>query len=197
MKKNFNNNHILKLSQHINTPSKAQGFLNSFEYNTGETMYSALTAINLRKAQCLEGVFVTAALLEHSGYEPLVLSLESQDRLDHCLFVYQARGLWGAVGKSRDLGLGGRVPRYRSLKSLVWSYFDPYIDKTGRITAWQVAHLDEIKCDWRLSSRNVWELENHLLKIKHHKLESSEKRYKKNLNRFLKKGDLPPHKHWR
>lgn len=167
------NDPLLRLSRHLNTPEKVQEYLHGFDYNKGETMYSALTAINRRSAHCLEGVFVAAALLEHAGFEPCVLSLESQDRLDHCLFIYQEKGLWGSIGKSRDRGLGGRVPRYRSLKDLVWSYFDPYIDKTGKITAWQVAHLDEIGCNWRRSSNNVWELENHLLEIKHYKLHAS------------------------
>ena len=186
-----------KLSRHMNTPDKVQEYLHNFTYNKGETMYSAKTAIKRQTAHCLEGVFVAAAILEHNDYEPLVLSLESQDRLDHCLFIYQAKGLWGSIGKSRDRGLGGRAPRYKSLKNLVWSYFDPYIDKTGKITAWQVAHLDEIECNWRTSPNHVWDLETHLLEIKHHKLKSSVKRYKKNLQRYNATGDLPLHKHWR
>lgn len=186
-----------KLSRHLNTPDKVQEYLHTFEYNKADTMYSALTALKLKKAHCLEGVFVAAAILEHCGYEPCVLSMESQDRLDHCLFIYQIKGRWGSVGKSRDRGLSGRTPRYRSIKDLVWSYFDAYIDRTGKITAWQVAHLDEISCDWRTSSKNVWDLENHLLEIKHHKLVSSPTRYKKNLKRYLATGDLPLHKHWR
>jgi hypothetical protein len=188
---------FLKLSQTLNTPDKVQEYLHNFKYNKAETMYSASTAIELQTAHCLEGVFVAAAILEHSDYEPLVLSLESQDRLDHCLFIYQHKGLWGSIGKSRDRGLGGRTPRYTNLRNLVWSYFDPYVDQTGRITAWQVAHLDEIKCNWRTSSKNLWEMENHLLEIKHYKIKSSEKRYKKNLKRYLATGDLPLHKHWR
>lgn len=186
-----------KLSRRLNTPDKVQDYLHQFEYNTGDTMYSARTAIKRRKAHCLEGVFVAAALLEHSGYEPFVLSLESQDRLDHCLYIYKKRGCWGSIGKSRDLGLAGRVPRYRSLRDLVWSYYDPYIDRTGKVTAWQVAHLDETEWDWRFSSKNVWGLEKHLLEIRHHKLKSSDARYRKNLKRYLEKGDLLGHKDWR
>lgn len=186
-----------KLSRRLNSPDKVQEYLHNFEYNKAETMYSAKTAIEQQSAHCLEGVFVAASILEHSDYEPLVLSLESKDRLDHCLFIYQQKGLWGSIGKSRDRGLGGREPRYRSIRNLVWSYFDPYIDKTGMITAWQVAHLDEIPCDWRTSSKNVWDMENHLLEIKHHKLVASKQRYQKNLQRYLKTGDLPLHKHWR
>ncbi len=186
-----------KLNLRLNTPDKVQNYLHGFQYNKGATMYSALTAVKLQKAHCLEGVFVAAAILEYSGYEPYVLSLESQDRLDHCLFIYQKKGLWGSIGKSRDRGLAGRAPRYRSLKNLVWSYFDTYVDLTGKITAWQVAHLDEIACDWRFSKKNVWELETHLLTIKHHKLVSSKDRYTRNLKRYKETGDLPLHHHWR
>ncbi len=186
-----------KLSQRFKTPDEVQKYLHQFEYNKSPTMHSALTAIHLKKAHCLEGVFIAAAILEYSGFEPYVLSLESQDQLDHCVFIYQLNGFWGSIGKSRDRGLAGRAPRYRNIKNLVWSYFDPYIDKTGKITAWQVAHLDEISCDWRYGPHHVWSLENHLLKIQHHKLVSSDKRYEKNLKRYLTKGDLPFQKYWR
>jgi hypothetical protein len=181
----------------FNTPDKVQGYIHSLSYNTGDTLYSAKKAMEKKKAHCLEGVFVAAALLERWDYDPFVLSLESQDYIDHCLFIYKAKTGWGAIGKSRDIGLAGREPRYSNLKNLVWSYFDPYVDRKAKILAWQVAHLDEIKCDWRQSSKNLWKLENHLLEIKHYKLNASQSRYQKNLNRYLKRGDLPPQKYWR
>ena len=188
---------IEKLSRRFNTPEKVQKYLHRLKYNKGSTLFSALKTAQTKRAHCLEGVFLAAALLERHGYEPYVLSLESQDGLDHCLFIYQKKGRWGSIGKSRDRGLAGRPPIYKSIRDLVWSYFDPYIDKTGKITAWQVAHLDEINCDWRSSRFNVWKLENHLLEIKHHPLRSSKARYKKLLKRYLEKGELPLHRHWR
>jgi len=166
------------------------------KYNKAHTLYSAESALKNGAAHCLEGVFVAAALLEPHGYEPLVLSFESQDGLDHTLFIFRKNRLWGALGKSRDYGLCGRLPQYRSLESLVRSYFDPYIDKTGKITAWQIAHLDEVAVDWRRGKENVWKLENHLLTIQHHPLTSSKKYYQKLLQRYLKKGPLPRRKNW-
>lgn len=190
------NDLIWKLAQKLRTPLQVQKLLHTLKYNRKPTMYSALTSLQKNEAHCLEGVYVAAAILEIHGYEPLVLSLESQDGLDHCLFVYQEKGLWGSLGKSRDRGLAGRPPMYKNLKQLVWSYFDPYVDKTGKITAWQLAHLDEVGCDWRRSTRNVWALENHLLEIKHHKLNSSKQRYLKLWKRYLKRGDLTSLPHW-
>lgn len=183
-------------SQKYSTPYEVQELLNSFEYNKSTTLHSAQSVLKSQNAHCLEGVFVTAAILENHGYEPLVLSLESQDGLDHCLFVFQEKNLWGAVGKSRDDGLNGRAPIFRSLKDLAWSYFDPYIDSTGRVTAWQVAHLDESGVDWRRSPKNVWKLENHLLEIPHHPIKSSDRRYKRLLRKFQQGIELPRASHW-
>ncbi len=188
---------LYQLSQRLQTPDQVQNYLHSLQYNKERTLRSALGVVQHQASHCLEGVFVAASILEYHGYEPYVLSLESQDLIDHCLFVYQKEGLWGAVGKSQDHGLAGRAPIYRSLRGLAWSYFDPYIDTKARITAWQIAHLDEVACDWRRSPRNVWRLEKHLLEIKHYPLKSSEKRYQKYLRRYIAKGDIPMQEHWR
>ncbi|MBM3449741.1 MAG: hypothetical protein FJX78_01905 [Armatimonadetes bacterium] len=84
------------------------------------------------KAHCLEAVLAAATILEQQGHPPMVLDLESQDRLDHVLFLYRVRGLWGTIGRSRDIGLHGRKPVFRSISDLVWSYVDPYVDGKGR-----------------------------------------------------------------
>lgn len=167
------------------------------DYNPRPQLQSALSAIRSKTAHCLEGVFVAAAILEYHNYEPWCLSLESQDGLDHCVFIFKNNlNLWGAIGKSRDSGLNGRKPEFKTIKSLVKSYYDPYVDKTGRITAWQVAHLDEVNCNWRSSRRNVWKLENHLLEIKHHKYLTNRKHFNHLRQNYLKYGDLPPLKGW-
>lgn len=187
---------IAKYSRKYKTPYQVQQLLNRFHYNTSSTLCSALTTLKRKSAHCLEGVFVAAALLEHHGYEPWVLSLESQDKLDHCLFVFQENGRWGAVGKSRDKGLAGRAPIFNNLRNLAWSYFDPYVDGTGKVTAWQVAHLDEISSNWRKSPQNVWKLENYLLEIFHHPVNFSKKRYQALLRDFHKGLEPREQPHW-
>jgi len=174
-----------------------QNYLFDFDYNPKPQLQSALSSIQSQTAHCLEGVFVAAAILEYHDYDPWCLSLESQDGLDHCLFLFQGRNnLWGAVGKSRDFGLNGRKPEFKNIKDLVKSYYDPYVDKTGQITAWQVAHLDEVNCDWRRSPKNVWKLENHLLTIPHHKYTASKRRYETLKKNYIRRGDFLPLKQW-
>ena len=52
------------------------------------------------------------------------MSLESIDGLDHVIFVYRSRGRWGSVARSRDPGLHGRRPVFRTLRQLALTYFD-------------------------------------------------------------------------
>ena len=112
------------------------------------------------------------------------------------VFVYKKKNRWGSVGYSRDQGLKGRKPVFKSIRALTLSYYEPYIDKTGRITAYQLAHLDDSKSDWRFSLRNVWKAEDYFLDLPHHKLKSSNTRFKKIKARYLKHGPMKPKSFW-
>lgn len=168
---------FLKLSKKYTTPLKVQKLLHSFKYNKKETMRSAKSAFDLKSAHCMEGAFLAAAICEHQGYPPLALSMESQDGLDHVMFVYKTSQGWGSVAKSRDVGLNGRMPIFRSIRDLVWSYYVPYIDLTGRITGYRLIHLDETGVDWRFSKKNLWAAEKYLIHLNHTPLRSSKQKY--------------------
>jgi hypothetical protein len=188
-----------KLSKKLKTPQQVQKYLRTLPYNreeNGETLSSAEAALRRGYLHCCEAVLAAAAILEHHGYPPLVLSFESKDGLDHVLFVFKQRGRWGAVGRSRDEGLHGRPPRYRSLRDLVWSYYDPYVDKSGKITGYQLAHLDDTGADWRASQKNIWQVDKYLVWLKHKPLKSSSARYKKLLRDYLRRGPMPRQPHW-
>jgi hypothetical protein len=138
------------------------------------------------EAHCLEGVLAAATMMEQQGFPPLVLDLESQDELDHVLLLFRAGGRWGAIGKSRDPGLHGRRPVFRTIRELVYSYVDPYVDGSGRITGYGTGHLDDlVRVDWRLSEHNVWEVERALYRMPHTRLRTSDDRYRRVLRRFL------------
>ncbi|MBL8713926.1 MAG: hypothetical protein JNM12_13595 [Alphaproteobacteria bacterium] len=188
-----------KLSKKLKTPQQVQRYLRTLPYNRekkGETLASAETALKRGRLHCFEAAFAAAAILEHHGYPPLVMSLESKDNLDHVIYVFQEKGLWGSVALSRDDGLHGRPAKYRSARDLAWSYYDPYVDKSGKITGYQVAHLDDTKTDWRASRRNVWKAEKYLIKLKHIRIKSSLARYKKLLKNYLENGPIPRRKGW-
>ncbi|MBI4469658.1 MAG: hypothetical protein HY650_10095 [Acidobacteria bacterium] len=170
------------------TPLQVQRFLRRLPYNweeQGETLRSFRQVVRLSTAHCLEAALTAAVILEQHGYAPRLLSLESQDKLDHVIFVFQEAGRWGAVARSRDLGLHGRKPIYRNIRHLACSYFDPYVDQTARLTGYGMANLRELgNYDWRLSTRNLWRVERHLCDMRHSPFNSSERRYRKLLKLY-------------
>ncbi|HZN00378.1 MAG TPA: hypothetical protein VFB70_13335, partial [Pyrinomonadaceae bacterium] len=123
--------------------------------------------------------------LEQHGYPPLLLDLESHDLLDHVIYVFQEDGRWGSIARSRDIGLNGRKPVFRSLRDLAWSYFDTYVDFSGRLKGYALTSLYELgKYDWRFSPRKMTKIEDHLGAIPHKPLRSSERRYNRLLTRY-------------
>src|ERR1044072_5610846 len=153
------------------TPGQVQTFLRSLAYNRekgGKTCISFRGVIKKHQAHCLEGAIAAAVILEQHGYPPFLVSIESRDHLDHVLFLYKENGKYGSVARSRAIGLHGRKPVFRSVRDLVMSYFEAYIDKSGRITGYAAASLYELgNYDWRFSPRNVWRVERLLQEIPH------------------------------
>jgi hypothetical protein len=170
-----------KLIQKLRTPAQVQRYFTSMPYNwesKGGTMRSFREVVKRNEAHCLEAAVGAAVILEQHGYPPLLLDIESRDLLDHVIFVFQKSGLWGSIARSRDTGLHGRKPVFRNLRQLVWSYFDPYIDRTGRIKGYGLTSLYDLgNYDWRFSARNMPKIEDHLRAFPHRVLRSSDRRY--------------------
>ena len=173
----------------LNTPAKVQRWLNALPYNTekgGPTQRSFRPVARLETAHCMEAALFAAVVLEQHGYPPLVMSLESQDWLDHVIFIYQHNGRWGSVARSRDPGLHGRKAAFRSPRALARSYIDPYVDYTGRVKGFGVANLADAmgNYDWRLTTNNVWKVEQMLIDLPHKRINSSIRRYRTLLRKY-------------
>ena len=163
------------------TPERVQRWLESLPYNhekDGETLRTFRGVVRANQAHCLEAALSAATILEQHGFPPTVLDLESQDDLDHVLLLFQERGKLGTVALSRDPGLHGRKPVFRSVRDLVFSYVDPYVDRDGRINGYGVLDLRALRVDWRLSPRNVWAVEQALIGFPHRRFRSSDRRYR-------------------
>ena len=185
----------------LRTPAAVQHFLNRLPYNNepapgGATLRSFRGVVRTGTAHCMEAALAAAVILEQHGYPPLVLSFESIDELDHVLFVYQHRGRWGSVARSRDPGLHGRKPVFRRPRDLALSYVDPYIDYSGRITGYTVVNIADLlgDYDWRLSDKNVWKAERVLLDAPHRAIESSDTRIDALRRRYIRFKKDNPHR---
>jgi hypothetical protein len=200
-----------RLIARLDTPAKVQRYLNALPYNIEPhgraTLRSARGVIRHGCAHCLEAALFAAVVLEQHGYPPLVLSFESIDHLDHVVFVYKQRGRWGSIARSRDPGLHGRKPVFKTPRALALSYADPYVDFTGRVTGYAVVDVSKEMgdYDWRLADTNIWKVERMLLDYPHRRIKTSDARTKwlrKRYRAFRKKhGRLKPvrydgRQHW-
>lgn len=172
-----------RVIRRLRTPLQVQRYLNRLPYNMEPppgraTLRSFRGVVRTGTAHCLEAALAAAVILEQHGHPPLVLSFESIDELDHVIFVYRQGGRWGSVARSRDPGLHGRKPVFPTPRALARSYIDPYVDYTGRVTAYAVVDLRILgDYDWRLSARNIWKVERVLLDYPHTKIRSSDRRF--------------------
>ena len=193
-----------RLIARLRTPAAVQAWLNALPYNTeqgGETLRSFRGVVRTGTAHCLEAALAAAVILEQHRYPPLVLSFESIDLLDHVIFVYRMPTGWGSVARSRDPGLHGRKPLFATPRALALSYFESYIDFTGRIKAYTVVDLRVLgSYDWRLSETNVWKVERMLLDWPHRKIASSNARadaLRRRYRAFRAKHGYKPWKYYR
>ena len=185
----------------LRTPNAVQAWLNDLPYNTepgGETLRSFRGVVRTGTMHCLEAALAAAVVLEQHRFPPLVLSFESTDLLDHVIFVYRGQHGWGSVARSRDPGLHGRKPVFATPRALALSYFDGYIDYTGRIKAYAVVDLRVLNpYDWRLGERNIWKVERMLLEWPHRRIASSDRRVDRLRRRYRAFRDAHGYKPWK
>jgi len=185
----------------LRTPNAVQAWLNDLPYNTepgGETLRSFRGVVRTGTMHCLEAALAAAVVLEQHRFPPLVVSFESTDLLDHVIFVYRGQHGWGSVARSRDPGLHGRKPVFATPRALALSYFDGYIDYTGRIKAYAVVDLRVLDpYDWRLGERNIWKVERMLLEWPHRRIASSDRRVDRLRRRYRAFRDAHGYKPWK
>ncbi len=180
-----------RLITRLRTPKDVQRYLNGLTYNTepppgGPQQRTFRSVVATGTAHCLEAALTAAVILEQHGYPPTVMSLESEDGLDHVIFVYKTNTGWGSIAKSRDPGLHGRKPVFRSLRGMALTYFEPFIDTTGCLRAYGMVDLTMLGAyDWRLSSGHVWKVERMLYDIPHTKIRYSQSRVDRLRRRYF------------
>jgi hypothetical protein len=154
-------------------PAGVQRALDAMPYHLATTAWSPRRVLAERTAHCLEGAIFAAAALRVLGFPPLLLDLEAVQDTDHVIAVYRLDGHWGAIAKSNFSGLRCRAPVYRSLRELVMSYFEDYVnlrgDRTLRAYSRPVnlARFDRAHPDWMTSEADLWWIPEHLLDIPH------------------------------
>jgi len=166
----------LRALRALRTPHGIQRALDAMPYHHASTAWSPRRVLRERRAHCLEGAVFAAAALRVLGFPPLLLDLEAVQDTDHVLAVYRERGHWGAIAKSNFTGLRYREPVHRSVRELVMSYFEGYINLRGDRTLRAYSHpvnlarFDRRRPGWMTTDGDLWWIAEHLVGVRHHRL---------------------------
>lgn len=120
--------------------------INSFSYNKGKKL-SIRDALKKRTGDCLEGACVASYLLSKKGIENFLMGFSAERDEDHVVCVFRIGGKFGAIGKSKFLGLKWRYPVYSSTRELAISYFESYFNYSGSPTLRK--YSEPVRIDWK------------------------------------------------
>ena len=169
------NERELKIIKELNSPKKIQDFINDLSINfeeKGDSCMSPRMVLKHKKAHCIEGAILAAAILKVQGFKPLILDLEANDRdFDHVVAVFKQKGCWGAISKTNHAVLRYREPIYKTIRELVMSYFHEYFLDDGKKTLRRYSlPVDLSRFDkrrWSSSEEDIWYIPEYLTTIKH------------------------------
>ncbi|MGH7302612.1 MAG: hypothetical protein ACRELZ_04935 [Candidatus Rokuibacteriota bacterium] len=157
----------------LRTPGGVQRALEAMPYHIAASAWSPRRVLREGTAHCLEGAIFAAAALRVLGFAPLILDLEAVQDTDHVISVYRLRGHWGAIAKTNFSGLRFREPVYRSVRELVMSYFESYVNLRGERTLRahsrpiNLARFDRSHRGWMTSEGDLWWIAEHLVRVSH------------------------------
>jgi hypothetical protein len=158
----------------LRTPWGIQRALEAMPYHHASTAWSPRRVLREGRAHCLEGAIFAAAALRVLGFPPLLVDLEAVQDTDHVIAVFRVDGHWGAIAKSNFSGLRYREPVYRSVRELVMSYFEGYVNFRGERTLRaysrpvNLARFD--RRHWMTADADVWWIAEHLVGVRHLRL---------------------------
>src|SRR5262249_21992806 len=161
----------------LGSPWGIQRALDAMPYHLAGTAWSPRAVLREGTAHCLEGaVFAAAAALGVRAPPPLLVDLEAVQDTDHVIAVFCLRGHWGAIAKSNFSGLRYREPVYQSVRELVMSYFEGYVNLRGERTLRafsrpvNLARFDRSHPGWMVSDGDLWWIAEHRVDVRHARL---------------------------
>lgn len=174
----------MNIFKKFNSPYSIQTFLNKLEYNPEYETKSPKHVAITKTANCFEGALFAAAALKTLSHKPLIVDLIAENDDDHVIAVFKENGRYGAIAKSNTTTLRFREPVYRSLRELIMSYFDFYINTLGEKSLRSYSNPVNLsifnKYEWISTDNDLGFIGDYLYKIHHHKILS--RKMKNSLN---------------
>jgi hypothetical protein len=167
-------NREINIFKKFKSPFSIQTFLNGLKYNPNYETKSPRRVASVKTANCFEGALFAAAALKWLGHKPLIVDLIAVNDDDHVIAIFKQNDHYGAVAKSNTTTLRFREPVYRSLRELIMSYFDFYINILGYKSLRSYSNPVNLsifdKYNWISTGEDLEFIGDYLYKIKHHKI---------------------------
>jgi len=152
-----------KFFKTLDTPAKVQDFLDTIPMNhevQDETLFSALETLRQNHGHCIEGAMLGAYILSLNGHPPLMMDMVAHDDDSHNIIPFRVKGKWGALSVSNHASLRYRNPLYATIRELMMSYLDDYMNGQGQrsLVGYTMPMNMEVVFGPRWASRrgNVW-----------------------------------------
>ena len=166
----------LKIIRPFNTPRKIQDFLGTLEMNfelKGDTCFSPRRVLRERRAHCVEGAILGAAMLRVAGWPPLVMDLRAATYdFDHVVAPFQIDTCWGALSKTNHGVLRYREPVYRTIRELALSFFHEYFmddgEKTLRSYSIPINLSRFDRRQWITTEEHLWDIYRYIDAVRHY-----------------------------
>eukprot|EP00038_Savillea_parva_P000887 m.99622 g.99622 ORF g.99622 m.99622 type:complete len:592 (+) comp10313_c0_seq4:341-2116(+) len=162
----------------LKTPALVQDYLDSIPMNheiQDDTCLSALESVRQNHAHCIEGAMLGAYILSLHGHAPYLMDLRAcaaDD--DHIVTPFRIGRRWGCLSVSNHASLRFRNPVYRTLREMIMSYFDDYMNGKGERTLRaysQPVHLAAVfGPKWHARRGDVYEIAEFVDTVKHYRL---------------------------
>lgn len=163
-----------KFFKQFSSPFDIQLYLNSVKYNPDYVTKSPRMIMHRQMANCFEGALFAAAVLRMLGHKPLIVDFMAYNDDDHVIAVFKQNNLYGAVAKSNTTTLRFREPVYRSIRELVMSYFDFYINTLGDKSLRSYSNPVNLsmfdKFNWMTTDDDLEFIGDYLFTIKHNEI---------------------------
>lgn len=163
-----------KFFKQFSSPFDIQLYLNSVKYNPDYVTKSPRMIMHRQMANCFEGALFAAAVLRMLGHKPLIVDFMAYNDDDHVIAVFKQNNLYGAVAKSNTTTLRYREPVYRSIRELVMSYFDFYINTLGDKSLRSYSNPVNLsmfdKFNWMTTDDDLEFIGDYLFTIKHNEI---------------------------
>lgn len=168
----------MKFFRTLDTPNKVQNWIDLLPMNhelVDDTCLSPLEALRQNQCHCIEGAMLAAFVLSLHGYPALMMDMRacSADD-DHNITPFQVNGLWGCISKSNHSSLRWRNPVYRTLREMMMTYWDDYMNGEGERTLRAYSVPVDLKAtfgeDWAIRRGNVFDIAEHMDIVPHKRL---------------------------